>query len=157
MTSQRLCEWLGEDIVRAREQHAFDLWGYVFMPEHVHLLLWPREKEYSLSRIRTAIKRPVAYKAIRYLKTTQSPLLDRLTSQDGGELVQHSLWQAGGGYDRNLSSPKAIHEALDYMHHNPVRRGLVSEAGQWQWSSQSEWWGPGGPIAVDKTLPTLMP
>lgn len=26
-------------------------------------------------------------------------------------------------------------EKLDYMHRNPVTRGLVTEPGQWRWSS----------------------
>jgi putative transposase len=105
----------------------------------------------------SAIKRPVAYKAIGNLKPKHSPLLAQLTPPSREGTVERHLWQVGGGYDRNLDSSKAIHEALDYIHHNPVRRGLVPDARQWPWSSYREWYGPdGGPISVDRTVPTLM-
>src|SRR5256885_16898359 len=46
LSKDRSCQWLAEAIVAAREKHNFDLWGYVFMPEHAHLLLFPRREEY---------------------------------------------------------------------------------------------------------------
>ncbi len=38
-------------------------------------------------------------------------------------------------YPFNVYSDKKRLEKLDYMHHNPVKRGLVSEPGDWPWSS----------------------
>jgi putative transposase len=32
-----------EELDRARAEHGFGLWGYVLMPEHVHLVLFPPE------------------------------------------------------------------------------------------------------------------
>jgi len=55
--------WLVEAVDRARQKHAFDLWAYVILPEHVHLLIWPREPRYSISQMLTSMKRPVALKA----------------------------------------------------------------------------------------------
>ncbi|HEY6270529.1 MAG TPA: hypothetical protein VIX19_00875 [Terriglobales bacterium] len=40
-----------------------------------------------------------------------------------------------GGYDMNIWSEKKRLEKLTYMHHNPVKRGLVSQPGDWPWSS----------------------
>lgn len=42
---------LGQSIARAVETCAFDLLGFVFMPEHVHLLVKPRVEEYSTARL----------------------------------------------------------------------------------------------------------
>ena len=159
LQSDRLREWLAESINSARESQRFDLWGYVFMPEHVHLLLCPLQDGYSISRILSAIKRPVAYRAIGHSKKTQSKLLAQLTSQCPDGTIKHHLWQAGGGYDRNLNTAKAIHEALDYIHNNPVHRGLVERADDWFWSSYGGWWGKReGRIRIDrKTLPAFIP
>jgi len=33
------------------EKYDFAVWAFVLMPEHVHVLLYPRQSEYSLSRI----------------------------------------------------------------------------------------------------------
>ena len=38
-------------------------------------------------------------------------------------------------YDFNVFSAKKIAEKLDYMHWNPVKRGLVASPDQWRWSS----------------------
>ena len=42
-------------------------------------------------------------------------------------------------------------EIVNYMHNNPVRRGLVANALDWEWSSAREWEVPGsGPIFIDR-------
>ena len=38
-------------------------------------------------------------------------------------------------YDFNVYSPKNKNEKLDYMHANPVVRGLVKHPKDWPWSS----------------------
>jgi putative transposase len=58
-------------IDRDREKHAFDLWAYVVMPEHVHLLIWSCEPVYSISRMLTSIERPVSIKASSDLRQSQ--------------------------------------------------------------------------------------
>ena len=45
------------------------------------------------------------------------------------------FWQAGGGFDWNLYQIGRIRKAIEYIEYNPVRRGLVTEAMEWQWSS----------------------
>jgi len=44
------------------------------------------------------------------------------------------LWQRKG-YDMNIWTAKKVEEKLNYMHNNPVKRGLVKEPGDWPWSS----------------------
>ena len=44
-------------------------------------------------------------------------------------------WQEGPGFDRNLYSIKALQGSLDYIHTNPVKRGLCVKARDWRWSS----------------------
>ena len=36
------------------------------------------------------------------------------------------FWQSGGGFDRNVNEPRALMAMIDYIHLNPVRRGLVA-------------------------------
>ncbi len=38
-------------------------------------------------------------------------------------------------YPFNVFSEKKRQEKLNYMHNNPVKRGLVSAPGDWPWSS----------------------
>ena len=70
----------------------------------------------------------------------------------------HRFWQAGPGYDGNLDDLEAIYKAIEYIHNNPVRRGLVAQATDWSWSSARDWAGLGHSyITVDRTLPPLHP
>jgi hypothetical protein len=46
-----------------------------------------------------------------------------------------------GFFDRALRSVKEYIETVEYIHMNPVRRGLVRQAGEWRWSSYHEYAG----------------
>jgi len=56
LLSERTCQLLIESIEKAREEHHFSLWAYVIMPDHVHLLIQPRDNEYNISNILKEIK-----------------------------------------------------------------------------------------------------
>src|SRR5690606_4754408 len=55
LSQERPCIWLAEAINLARTKHAFELWAYVFMPEHVDLLICPRQSDYDISKILATI------------------------------------------------------------------------------------------------------
>ncbi len=64
-------------------------------------------------------------------------------------------WQEGPGYDRNLDNRVSIEAAIDYIHMNPVRRGLVKRAVDWRWSSARKLLTPDR--ESDPALPQLDP
>ena len=147
--------WFLQALGAAREKHEFHLWGYVVMPEHVHLLLCPRREDYSISTILHAIKRPTAYRALADLRERAPAFVERLTVRQGKRTETH-FWQAGGGYDRNVTEPRAAHEMLEYVHNNPVRRGLAQTPPDWPWSSARFWEGWDDILlAMDRTLPDV--
>jgi putative transposase len=65
------------------------------------------------------------------------------------------LWQ-GRFFEHALRSVRKYHACLDYIHYNPVKRGLVKAPEEWPWSSIHSY-GGSGPILlpVDRVeLPT---
>ena len=118
------------------------------MPEHVHLLVWSERFDYDIALFRREVKSPVARKGIAYLEQHSPDLLEKVTRQRG-KRVERLFWQQGGGYDRNLDNTKTIKKAMDYIHLNPVRRGLVERPEDWAWSS-ARWYRDGvdGPCVV---------
>jgi putative transposase len=142
--------WVVEVVQEARQKFDFDLWAYVIMPEHVHLLIRPRQEQYQMERILAALKRPVSVRAKAYLVSTQNTAwLGRLTVREGQQEV-FRFWQTGGGYDHNLWNDRPIVEVIDYIHANPVRRGLVKQPTDWIWSSARFWVGDlSGPLLMD--------
>ena len=98
---------------RVRQWYGLYVTGYVIMPEHVHLLVTEPERG-SLSV------------ALQMLKQVTSHRLKRPGAA--------AFWQVRY-YDFNVWSERKQTEKLDYMHMNPVKRGLVTTPEQWPWSS----------------------
>jgi putative transposase len=90
--------------------YRFDVIGYVLMPEHVHLLVSEPEKE-LLS---------VGLQAVKLAVSKRSK--------------ERPFWSARY-YDFNVFTEAKRVEKLDYMHRNPVKRGLVDSPEDWKWSS----------------------
>jgi putative transposase len=56
LTNDVWCAWLAESLVRCVEKHEMALWAYVFMPEHVHLLVKPLRETYDVSGFLKSLK-----------------------------------------------------------------------------------------------------
>ena len=156
LARDRTRQWLIDALDRARARHGFDIWAYVIMPEHVHLLVYPRSEECRMSRVLTAIKWPVARKALQYLRQAGSPWVEKLTDRQPSGRVAVRFWQRGGGYDRNITKESTLRAAIQYIHDNPVRRGLARGVTDWYWSSAAWYTGERTvPLTIDDTLPFL--
>jgi len=125
LLSDRACQWLIESIERAREKHKFSLWAFVFMPDHVHLLINPMDERYSISDILKDIKADAARKAVKYLKENKPAGLSQLSTNQ--KYRKYRFWQKGGGYDRNIIKENTLTDSVRYIHNNPVRKALVDE------------------------------
>jgi len=113
---------------RVREQQRMCVYGYVVMPEHVHLLVSEPEGG-TLARAIQSLKQGVA----RRLALRQ----------------KDPFWQTRY-YDFNVWSERKFVEKLKYIHRNPVRRGLVVRAEDWNWSSFTHYLtGDRGPIEIE--------
>jgi len=126
--------WLIQAIDRARTKWDFNVWAYVIMPEHVHILLNPKRDDYRISDILKSIKQPVARYAIRYLRENNSHWLSKLRVTRPNR-VEYKFWQEGSGYDRNIFEEKTAWLSVKYIHNNPVARGIVTNPTDWIWSS----------------------
>jgi putative transposase len=104
-----------EAIERSRRDLGYLFCGYVLMPDHWHALIWPR---FPLT-ISLVIER---------IKSSCSGRLNKLRGARGPNW-QHQFW------DRFVRRANEFSERLDYMHYNPVRKGLVARPEEWHWSS----------------------
>ena len=150
LTRERTRGWVLDALEGTRRKLDVALWAYVVMPEHVHVLLWPRRASYEMKRILVALKRPVSDGAREYLEHMEDDKwLERLSVEYPSRRV-FRFWQPGGGFDRNIFREKTVPAVIDYIHANPVRRGLVEHPTDWPWSSARFWEGwPNVPIRMD--------
>ncbi len=104
------------DVLSLKRKHlGFLLCGYVLMPDHWHAAIWP-QYPLTISRVLHDVKR----------SATQN--LNTHYNRRG------SLWQSAF-FDRFVRNAKEFHKRMEYMHLNPVRKGLVTSPDQWRWSS----------------------
>ena len=123
-TLQRLLE-------ETRSRYRLYLAAYVFMPEHVHLLT----DEPATSTLATFLQ-VFKQTASRHLKLAGAKPTDQ-------------FWQRRY-YDFNVSSHEKYIEKIQYIHRNPVVRGLVANPADYHWSSYNHYaTGEPGPIQIE--------
>jgi putative transposase len=107
------CSTFVSALERVRRDYDLCVYGYVVMPEHVHLLV-NEPKRGTLAQAMQSLKQGVARRlALR---------------------AADSFWQARY-YDFNVWSERKFVEKLRYIHRNPVKRGLVARPEDYRWSS----------------------
>jgi len=127
--------YLATRVEKACRERRFWLVAFVFMPEHVHLVVLPESDEPDIGAFLAAVKRPCSVEVKQDLLAGQSGLLDKLTVRERPGKRVFRFWQEGPGYDRNLKHDNSVLASIDYIHDNPVRRGLYRSATDWFWSS----------------------
>jgi putative transposase len=96
-------------------QNTFSLGAFVIMPDYYHAVIALTGTE-SLSQIMRSI--------------------GSHTTREGNRIKGSSghFWQRGY-YDRAIRKTEHINDIFEYIHNNPVRRGLVQVAEEWPYSS----------------------
>jgi putative transposase len=94
--------------------HQYDLYSFVVMANHVHVLLRPN---IGLQRITKSLKGVTARAANQILRRSRQP-----------------FWQQES-YDHWCRDNNEFQRIRAYIAKNPVKAGLVTEPEQWPWSS----------------------
>lgn len=98
--------------------------GYVIMPNHVHDIV-SAEQPANLSNIMRDLNRFTSRRISEiFEKTDQIDILS----------VFHKAAEEGF-HPIAIDSEKFFWEKLNYLHENPVRKGLVKQAVHWKYSS----------------------
>jgi REP element-mobilizing transposase RayT len=113
-------ERLADSLVFCCEKYQANISGYVFMPSHLHVLLFIEGSD--LGNFMRDFKKYIAQKAFRDL-----------------DIVSKDIWNEG--YDRiGVVSRKVFITKLEYIHNNPVKSGLVRSPEEWRWSSAGDYY-----------------
>jgi putative transposase len=113
---ERLGDLFLRCLEKIRRQYGWRVYGYVVMPEHVHLLV----SEPAKCSLATAIQ---ALK-VSFVRCSDPWRQDRAGA----------FWQKRY-YDHNIRGYASFVEKLRYIHRNPVKRGLCNTPLEWRWSS----------------------
>ena len=132
---------------QVRLRYSFVVVGYVIMPEHVHLLISEPDRG-TQSTVMQVLKQRFARRVLGEWRRQRKPQQCELWQE---ALEAGHVWQARY-YDFIVRTEIKKREKLQYMHRNPIRRGLVLEPGQWRWSSfRSHAYGERGLVFGERT------
>ena len=111
-----------ENALLYHENQRYDLYAWAIMPNHVHVLLrvYP---EYAIGKI------------ISSWKSFSGRIISKMNPDY--QFIQNKVW-AREYWDRFMRDPIHFINTINYIHHNPVKSGLVLSSELWRWSSAFE-------------------
>ena len=92
----------------------FSLIAFVVMPDHIHLIIIPKQKNIS--------------QAMHSIKSFSSKEINRINNENG------KIWQSSFR-DFTIFTEKQLIEKISYIHNNPIRKELVIDANKYSFSS----------------------
>ena len=128
---------------RLKDEWPFKLVAYVMMPDHIHLIVNP--KDGRIRELAGALKSLAARRIIDEVKG-----LSFLRERPDSDGSIHQVWQESFKA-LPLWSDWLIWQKINYIHNNPLKAGMVKSAADYRWSSfRSFYSGEWEPIKVDK-------
>lgn len=118
-----------------RYKQAYKILGYVIMPDHLHLLIWPYGKA-TISDIMRDFKKFTAVRLIRQAEVEQKQewLEQFQQAGEGTGRSDNKVWQ-DDYWDKLVFTEKFLRQKLNYTHRNPLRAGLVDDLDDYPYSS----------------------
>lgn len=114
---------LRETLRKVKEFHPFVMLGYVFLPDHFHLLI-QETRESTFRAIMHSLKPNF---------TKEYKKMIGLSSSQSMKFWQKRFW------DHVIRDDKDFESHLHYIHYNPVKHGYVKAPRDWKDSSYVEW------------------
>ncbi|MBI3987652.1 MAG: transposase [Lentisphaerae bacterium] len=107
----------------------YHLLAWVVMPNHVHVLFHPMN-DWRVASIVASWKKFTARKICDCRKTGKANLeIGAPGSGVPGPVWHREYW------DRYMRDERHFRQAMEYIHENPVKAGLIEKAEDWPWSS----------------------
>jgi REP element-mobilizing transposase RayT len=126
---------LYDSLIFYRAKLNIKLLGYVFMPDHIHLALWPEQASHVTDFMRD-FKEFTAKRIVRQAEAEGCKVLLTAFKQAGAETgrAMYKVWQ-DDFWERNIYTEAFLRQRLDYMHKNPARAGIVASPADYPHSS----------------------
>jgi REP element-mobilizing transposase RayT len=138
LASSLVASILLDEWKNAKEKHNWVVGRYVIMPDHVHFFCTAdnfdssSNNNQSLSRFMQQWKQWTGKRILYELSNRISEYPDTQLPQ---KFVLYHVWQAGF-FDHVLRSSESYNEKWKYVLMNPVRKGLVQQASDWQFQGE---------------------
>jgi putative transposase len=130
-----------------QEEKKAKLYAYVIMENHLHRVVQCDD----LRKVIQAFKSYTARAIIDYFtERKNADILKKLRQNKLRHKIEseHQVWQEGS-HPEEIMTDEMMHQKIEYIHNNPVRRGYIDEAGDWRYSSARNYEGKHGLVNVE--------
>ncbi len=118
-----------------RFQYSCKLIGFVIMPDHIHILIFPQIGQ-AVTDFMRDFKRFTSGRITRQAKvegrTEWMEAFEKAGTETGR--AEHKVWQ-DSFWEQSIYTEKFLGQKLDYIHLNPVRAGIVEASAEYPYSS----------------------
>lgn len=136
-TTAARCDLLVQSLEYCRAQKELKIYAWVILDNHFHAIVAGAE----LSQTIADLKKFTAREIVAQLEAERREwLLNQLQYYRLKHKRQstHQVWQEGV-HPQSIASDAMMLQKLEYLHNNPVKRGLVASPEHWRYSSAHEW------------------
>ena len=126
---------LADSLRYCQEHKGLALNGYVFMLNHIHLIVTSPD----VGGFLRDFKRFTSKKLKENLEATEPSVLSLFVDDDGS----YRFWMNTNA-PKKIENPNFYVQKLNYMHENPVRKNYVARCEHWVWSSAN----PDSPVHI---------
>ena len=147
---EEYCEIIIDELKFRRRRNEMKLFGYIIMPNHMHLII----SSEKLSDVVRSIKSYTARKIIDQLKDRKSELLLKkfeICKQEFKIQSKYQIWQEGF-HPKLIMNDKEFEQKIEYIHNNPVKNGLINSPDEWKYSSYKNYSGGSALIEIDNFI-----
>jgi putative transposase len=136
-TNLACCDIIVRALTFCREHKGLRIYAWVILDNHFHAILAGPDLPGTIA----SVKKFTAREILAQLKTEgRDWLLNQLEYFRAPHKAtsQHQVWQEGV-HPQAVPSDEIMRQKLEYLHNNPVKRGLVASPEHWRYSSAHEW------------------
>ena len=152
--SEAACKVVTDSLAFCHRQKGLRVNAYVVMPTHLHAILFHADLQAkALEHVVTDFRKFTGRRLADFCAEHMPACFQDVLSERAGGDRERRLWQPTR-HPVQIETEPFWQAKIDYLHQNPVRKGLVREAGHWRFSSAS-YWASGGKIENDVLLDSI--
>lgn len=122
---RRYAEIVMASLCHCIERQWFELYAYVLMPNHIHLILKVNEN-HTIEQILRDFKKFTAQQVLLTMRETDPDILSRFWV--GTRRQKYELWRKDVDL-KNVVTQEFLIQKAEYIHHNPLRAAWADSLG----------------------------
>ena len=147
-TNKESVQIIIDSLIHLQKSDNLTIFSYVILENHLHLVA----QSDDIAKTMQKFKSYTAYELLKLLqKNNAQTLLEQLSFHKKAHRREstYQIWEEGF-HPKLIQSNSMMREKIEYIHHNPVKRGYVEESVHWRYSSAKDYAGLDGILGIEK-------